>query len=168
MSGGVAEQPAPAASGLPLGPAATDEWPTPRGLFIQYDREFGFTLDVAASADNAKCPRFFTREMDGLKQSWAGEVCWMNPPYGRELPAWIEGAALAARHEGATVVALVPARTDVRWWHAHVWDASRHQPRPGVQIRYIEGRIRFGDSAGGRAPFPSVVLVFRPVAEVAG
>jgi hypothetical protein len=51
----------------------------------------------------------------------------------------------------------------VRWWHAHVWDATRHLPRPGVQIRYIEGRIRFGDRAGGRAPFGSAIVVFRPV-----
>jgi phage N-6-adenine-methyltransferase len=152
------------ASGLPL-TSLSGEWATPAALFAEYDREFRFTLDVCASADNTKCARFLTREDDGLAQSWVGEVCWMNPPYGRELPPWIERAALAARHEGATVVALVPARTDVRWWHQHVWDAANHRPRPGVEPRFLPGRIRFGDSAGGSAPFPTVATVFRPTGE---
>jgi phage N-6-adenine-methyltransferase len=151
-----------AAGGIPL-TAKPFEWATPGNIFRQVAQEFSFTLDAAASAENAKCRRFFTREEDGLQQSWARETVWLNPPYGRELPTWIERASIAARCEGATVVCLVPARTDVRWWHAFVWDATRHQPRPGVEVRYIEGRIRFGDSAGGRAPFPSVLIVFRPV-----
>jgi site-specific DNA-methyltransferase (adenine-specific) len=145
------------AGGIPL-TSLSGEWATPAALFAEYDREFRFTLDVCASAENAKCRRFFDRDTDGLRQSWAGETCWMNPPYGRGLPAWIERAALAAGSEGATVV----ARTDVRWWHGYVWDSAAHRPRPGVEVRFIEGRIRFGDTRGERAPFPSVAIVFRP------
>lgn len=55
------------------------------------DAEFGFTLDVAATPDNAKCRRYFTRADDGLNQSWDGEIVWMNPPYGRGvIDRWIE------------------------------------------------------------------------------
>lgn len=147
------------ASGLPL-TSHTDEWATPATLFAEFAREFPFSLDVAASPENTKAPRFFTREDDGLRQSWRGEVCWMNPPYSA-IGAWAERAAGAARDEGAVVVALLPARTDTRWWHAHVWDQAQHQPRPGVQLRFLQGRIRFGDSRRGAAPFPSVVVVFR-------
>ena len=59
----------------------TVEWATPPEVYEPLNREFGFTLDVAATPDNAKCPRYYTREDDGLAQPWDG-VCWMNPPSG--------------------------------------------------------------------------------------
>lgn len=147
------------ASGIPLGPARTSEWSTPQTLFAELEREFRFTLDVAASHDNARCEAYFTAEDDGLRQSWAGHTVWMNPPYGPELGAWIERAAGEAAHGSATVVALVPARTDTRWWHRFVWDSRRNQPRPSVQVRFLEGRLRFGGGSG-QAPFPSCIIVF--------
>jgi len=140
---------------------------TPWLLFRELHAEFGFTVDVCAIAENAKLPRFWSPAEDGLAQSWAGEVCWCNPPYGRRIGAWVARAAEAARHEGATVAVLCPARTDVRWWHAHVWDGVRHQPRPGVQIRFLVGRVTFGDSRGRPAPFPTALVVFRPLATAA-
>ncbi len=54
-------------------------WETPQAFFDALDAEFGFTLDVCALPENAKCERYFTPEADGLKQEWRG-VCWMNPP----------------------------------------------------------------------------------------
>ncbi len=128
------------------------EWSTPRRLFNELDREFGFTLDVCATPANATCDRFFTAEQDGLLQEWDG-VCWMNPPYGKTLGTWIAKAYEAAR-AGATVVCLVPARTDTSWWHDLVMGKA--------EVRFLRGRIRFGDSKGPRAPFPSVVLIYRP------
>ena len=90
-------------------------WQTPDELFRQLDAEFGFELDVCATADNAKCRHFFSPEQNGLKQTWRG-VCWMNAPYGSALPAWMAKAYVPSL-EGATVVCLVPARTDTPWWH---------------------------------------------------
>lgn len=141
--------------------SATGVWATPWALFREVDREFGFTVDVCANADNAKCERFFSPEMDGLAQDWSGEVCWMNPPYGREISRWMGKASDEARR-GATVVCLVPARTDVAWWHDLVWDGAKHQPRRGVEVRFVAGRIRFGDSKNAGAPFPSAIVVFHP------
>jgi phage N-6-adenine-methyltransferase len=66
----------------------TDCWATPLDFFKKLDLEFGFETDVCALPDNAKCARYFTPEVDGLAQTWAG-VCWMNPPYGREIGKWI-------------------------------------------------------------------------------
>lgn len=129
----------------------TDEWSTPSELFNQLNEEFNFTLDVCATSDNAKCKDYFTKEQDGLSQKWHGTV-WMNPPYGRAIAKWIEKA-----HEygttGGTAVALIPARTDTRYWHDFVMDAT--------EIRFIKGRVRFGDSDAG-APFPSAIVVFSP------
>lgn len=132
-------------------PDRTD-WETPPEFFAALDAEFGFTLDVCATAENAKCARYHDEVTDGLARNWAGEVCWMNPPYGAEIPKWI-AKAHAESQRGATVVCLVPARTDTRWWHDYAEQASER--------RFVKGRLRFV-GAPFTAPFPCVVLVFRP------
>lgn len=129
------------------------EWETPQELFDTLDAEFGFTLDVCATAENAKCDIFYSSETDGLAQVWRG-VCWMNPPYGREIGQWVEKAVRTAL-EGATVVCLVPARVDTSWW----WDYCIYG-----EIRFIRGRLKFG-GGNSSAPFPSAVVVFRPNVE---
>lgn len=69
----------------------TVEWETPQDLFDKLSMEYGgFTLDVCATEQNKKCEKYFNKEIDGLEQSWQGEVCWMNPPYGREIGEWIK------------------------------------------------------------------------------
>lgn len=129
----------------------TDMWATPQVTFDELAAEFGpFDVDVCASADNAKCARYFTRVDDGLSQSWSGR-CWMNPPYGREIKAWMR-KAFESCQSGAFVVCLVPARTDTAWWHDYAMKG---------EIRFIRGRLKFGN-AKNSAPFPSAVVVFAP------
>jgi len=142
---------------------ASDEWSTPDDFFAALDAEFDFDLDVAASAENAKCLDYLTIEDDALSVNWARSglvTCWMNPPYSK-CREFIAKAALEAS-KGCTVVCLVPSRTDTRWWHEYVWDREKHRPRPGVEVRFVKGRLTFGGAPAG-APFPSVVIVFRPV-----
>jgi phage N-6-adenine-methyltransferase len=126
----------------------TDEWATPQDLFDLLDDEFGFTLDVCATAANAKCRDYFDR--DALDRDWPG-VCWMNPPYS-EIESWM-AKAYASAEAGATVVCLVPSRTDVGW----TWEWARRG-----EVRFLSGRVRFTDDEGntGPAPFPSAVVVF--------
>ena len=131
--------------------SATDLHATPQDFFDQLDAEFGFDLDVCASPENAKCTIYFTKEDDGLHQDWTG-VVWMNPPYGREIGRWLKKANESAKDNGATVVCLVPARTDTNWWHEYV---IQHE------VRFVRGRLKFGD-AKNSAPFPSAVVVIRP------
>lgn len=129
----------------------TDDWPTDPAVFAKLSEQYGaFDLDPCASAENAKCPRFFTKEDDGLAQTWTGRV-FMNPPYGRTIGAWMQKAWQASQTSAELVVCLVPARTDTNWWHD--W-AMRGE------IIFIKGRLRFGAVASG-APFPSAVVVFR-------
>lgn len=127
--------------------STTDQWATPQDFFDRLNEEFGFTVDVCALPENAKCNVYFTPEIDGLKQDWLG-VCWCNPPYGRGIGKWIEKASQSE----ATVVCLVPARTDTAWWHDYAMKAD--------DIRFIRGRLKFGGSKNS-APFPSAVLVYR-------
>ena len=130
--------------------SATDLWATPQDLFDMLDHEFKFETDVCASAENAKCKRFFTKEDDGLSQVWTG-VCWMNPPYGREIGHWMAKAYRSSLAR-CTVVCLVPARTDTAWWHDYAAKG---------EVRFIRGRLKFGGHKNS-APFPSAVVIFRP------
>jgi phage N-6-adenine-methyltransferase len=139
----------------PLGVHASSkscEWSTPPALFDRLSREYGpFDLDACATAENAKCPRFYTRADDGLARPWARRV-WLNPPYGRGIGAWVCKAWEAVQSgEAEVVVCLVPARVDTAWWHDY---AVRGE------VEFLPGRLKFGGAKNG-APFPSAVVVFR-------
>lgn len=128
-------------------------WGTPQELFDELNQEFNFTLDVCAEDWNAKCDQFFTKETDGLSASWGEATCWMNPPYGREIKDWM-AKAVEEWNAGATVVCLVPARTDTAWWHDYAMQG---------RIRFLRGRIKFVHPDGTTkqsAPFPSAIVVF--------
>ena len=127
----------------------TDLWATPQVFFDELDNEFHFETDVCALPENAKCKRYFTPQQDGLSQEWDG-VCWMNPPYGRNISKWMKKAYESSLH-GATVVCLVPSRTDTKWFHDFAMKG---------EIRFVKGRLKFGGCKNS-APFPSVVVVFR-------
>ena len=130
--------------------SANGEWETPQELFDELDKEFRFTLDVCASPHNAKCKMFLVDGFpDALAVPWEG-VCWMNPPYGRNIGQWIQKAYIASKN-GATVVCLLPSRTDTRWWHNYCMKG---------EIRFIRGRLKFGGSKTG-APFPSAIVIFK-------
>lgn len=135
--------------------STSDNWATPVALFNALNAEFRFTLDPCATPDNAKCRHFFTKTEDGLAQDWRGETVFMNPPYGRAIGRWMGKAHDSAR-QGATVVCLIPARTDTRWWHEHAMKG---------EIRFLRGRLKFGD-AHNSAPFPSAIVIFRPASTV--
>lgn len=131
-------------------------WETPQWLFDRLNSVFHFGTDVCATPENAKCHHFFTEAEDGLKQDWTGN-CWMNPPYGREIGRWVRKAYESAQ-AGATVVCLLPARTDTSWWHGYC---------EAGQYAFIRGRLKFSNSMNS-APFPSAVVVFSPKTDLYG
>ena len=112
----------------------TDLWETPQDLFDKVNAEFGFTLDVCALPENAKCEKFYSPAEDGLSQPWTG-VCWCNPPYGRQIGKWVRKAFFSSV-EGATVVMLLPARTDTKWFHDYILHRA--------EVRVLKGRLKFG------------------------
>ena len=135
----------------------TDLWETPQDFFDELDQEFHFELDVCATNDNHKCDCYFTPEQDGLSQDWDCDVCWCNPPYGREIGRWVEKAYKTVEQNKNTVVMLLPARTDTKWFHEYIYGKA--------EVRFIKGRLKFG-GAKNSAPFPSMVVVFRPELEM--
>lgn len=130
-------------------------WETPPELFRELDSKYHFTLDPAASDTNAKCKHYFTKEDDGLSQSWEGETVFCNPPYGRDMDKWIEKAYLESRKPNTLVVLLIPARTDTKWFHNYIYHKA--------EIIFIKGRIKFeiNGKSGQSAPFPSMIAVLK-------
>jgi phage N-6-adenine-methyltransferase len=140
----------------------SDEWATPQNLYEQLDKEFKFTLDPCATEGNAKCEKFYTREIDGLAQSWENEVVFINPPYS-QIKQWVEKAYVESIVNGAICVLLLPARTDTKWFHNFIYQVDN------VEYRFLKGRLKF--TVDGQpllnkqgqpqaAPFPSMVVIF--------
>lgn len=130
----------------------SNEWTTPENLYSYLDSIYNFTLDPCSDGKNAKCDKYFTIEDDGLIQDWSNDVVFMNPPYGRGIKDWIK-KAYEESVKGATVVCLIPARTDTQYWHEYCMKSS--------SITLIKGRVKFGDGKNS-APFPSALVEFNP------
>lgn len=142
----------------------TEEWATPVNVFQSIEKQLGykFVLDVCATEENAKCKKHYTKEIDGLLQSWQKDAqtqqdyksdyaIWMNPPYGKEIGKWMKKALNEAQGGTYPVVCLVHARTDTKWWHDYAMQADK--------IYLVKGRIKFGGKDA--APFPSCIVVFK-------
>lgn len=130
----------------------TDEWATPREFFDKLNAEFHFTLDPCALPTNAKCAKYYTPQDNGLSQNWGGEIVFCNPPYGRAIYDWVRKCSEESKKPNTTIVALIPARTDTRYFHEYIYNKAR-------EVRFVRGRLKFGNSKNS-APFPSMVVVF--------
>ena len=127
----------------------TDEWATPREFYKELNKEFSFTLDPCATHENHKCEKYYTKQDNGLTQTWGGEIVFCNPPYGREISKWVE-KAYNENLTGTKIVMLLPARTDTKWFHNYIY--KKHE------IRFIKGRLKFNDGKQS-APFPSMIVI---------
>lgn len=131
------------------------DWCTPQHLFDELNTEFHFVLDAAATHQNSKCKRYFTPKENGLIQSWdVGGAVYCNPPYGKEIGLWVK-KAYEESQKGITIVMLIPARTDTKYFHEYIYHKA--------DIRFIKGRLKFTDESGiskGTAPFPSMVVIY--------
>lgn len=140
----------------------SDDRATDPVFFEALDKRFRFTLDVAASAQNTKCERFFDIDKDGLSQDWNGERVWCNPPFSDVRP-WVEKAWTSLC---PVIVMLLPAnRTEQKWWQELV-EPYRDRPGSPLTIEFLPNRLRFikfGRSrigANERPPFGCCLLVW--------
>ena len=142
-------------------------WETPPEVFDALHECYSFTIDACAESHTAKVSRFFAEPgpwagsagclaVDGLAQDWRGERVWMNPPYGAEVYAWARKARLEVTEGGCPlVVGLLPASTDLAWWHEDVLPFVR-------TVHWYKGRVRFLTGGPYRASgfFPSVAVAW--------
>ena len=156
----------------------TDLWATPQEFFAKLNDEFKFTLDPRSTHKNAKCDKHYTLSENGLSQNWNGEIVFCNPPYSKsEKPCklickkkkciergyhikeyvpgqedWIKKCYEESRNANTKVVMLLPVRTDTLAFHRYIYKVAK-------EIRFVKGRIKFGESDNA-APFPSMVVVY--------
>lgn len=129
-----------------------DDWATPQDFYDRLNEEFHFTLDPCASPATAKCAKYYTAEDNGMVQDWGGETVFCKPPYGRNIGQWCRKCRDEARKPNTTVVMLIHARTDTRWFHDFVYGFA--------ELRFVRGRLKFGGSKTS-APFPSMIAIFK-------
>jgi site-specific DNA-methyltransferase (adenine-specific) len=116
--------------------------------------EYNFTIDVCADTTNNKVKNYFNEKANGLAQSWQNNVCWCNPPYTRnKIELWVKKAALEVSDD-CTIVMLLPARTDTRWFHDYIYR------NPNCKITFLRGRLKFSGHKNS-APFPSMIVEFK-------
>lgn len=129
-------------------------WGTPQDFFDKLNDEFGFNLDPCASDETAKCEKYFTKEDDGLSKDWGGHTVFCNPPYGSQIKYWVQKCYEESLKPNTTVVMLIPARTDTRYFHDFIYGKS--------EMRFIKGRLKFvSEGINNPAPFPSMLAIFR-------
>jgi len=133
-------------------------WETPAELYAQLDSIFLFTLDAAADETNTKCPRYLRGPCKGdpcytcgLHQTYWEDTVWCNPPYGREIGDWVEKFAAESAH--STIVALLPANTDTKWFSRVWWTAS--------EIWFLTRRVQFVGTTSSN-PGGSMVAIYYP------
>jgi phage N-6-adenine-methyltransferase len=159
--------------------SAMSTWETPQLKWEEWDSEFHFDLDAAASKDNTKCKHFFTIEDNALEKEWYRphegiSTVWINPPYKRGITGLFVRKCFEEAQKGATVVALLPARTDTIFFHKWIYAPSietmNFESNVDTEIRFIKGRLVFEidgkpirDKKGRpqSAPFPSMLCVWR-------
>ena len=124
------------------------EYATPQELFKILNDEFNFTIDVCADSSNYKVKPFYTEQDNALVQNWTG-ICWMNPPY-KDMKKWIIKAYEESIKHDSTVVCLIPARTNTKWWHEYCMKG---------EIRFIKGRPKFEGCIHG-LPQPLAIVIF--------
>ena len=130
-----------------------------------------FDLDVAACAESHHARRYYTKEVDGLRQMWSAARIFCNPPYS-DLRPWLEKAWYEITHGEAEVIAmLLPAnRTEQPFWQQLVeplrdGHGSHHHAK--LSTHFVPSRVRYGypgnptGIGSGSPPFASVLLVWR-------
>ncbi len=130
----------------------SDDWRTPYRLFRNLHREFGFSMDGAATKHDTLLPRFTD---DIHNQSWVGEKVFCNPPYS-DIPSFLLKAS-----EADLVVFLIPYRPQTIYWLKHIFTNPLCH-----EIRILHRAVKYLPPAGHnglvvRAPFPAAIVIFR-------
>ena len=131
----------------------SDNYITPKWLFVELANEFPFVMDACTTEDNPlRTILYNTPEDNGLDEECGWESwTYCNPPYS-QVSKWVEKAVYEQKR-GIKSVLLLPARTDTKWFHEYIYN------KPNVEIRFLKGRLKF-EGTENSAPFPSMIVIF--------
>ena len=147
----------------------SDEFGTPNTLFNKQHYTYSFTVDVAASNKNAKLDKYYTKETDGLKQSWRGERVWCNPPYSRGamLPFILKGIEEIKENGCELAVYLIPARVEQSWFHElilpYMYSKNTSIRLPyHTDVEFVRNRVKFIGGKTSARHASMFVKIFNP------
>lgn len=129
----------------------TKSFDTPQWFFDELNAEFHFDIDVAASAENSKCKRYFTYADNALEQDWEKQTCWCNPPFGL-LRFWLK-KAWEESVKGSLVVMLAPVRSETKAWQEYVIGKK-------AEVRFLPYKLKFHNMKN-HFPYSLALLVWR-------
>jgi len=139
----------------------SEDWYTPSWIYNLLNKRYNFTLDPCATKESAKTTKYFTKQTDGLKQDWSGNVVFVNPPYGKVIYDWVKKCYEESLKPDTTVIMLIPAHTDTKYFHDYIFKYAK-------EISFIKSRLKFETpqsdgttKAGVGTTFPSVVIRFQ-------
>lgn len=107
---------------------------TPVDIWDSLIKEFDFTLDACASHQNHLLPKYYTKEDNCLTKDWTGEVVYCHPMFDMFIGKYVEKCAKSK----CLSVMLIPSSTHTRYFHRFIWDKEKNQPRPNVEVRFLE------------------------------
>ena len=121
---------------------------------------FGFAVDAAADHTNHLCPSWYGP--GGVYEDALSVPEWLspafcNPPYGKGIDKWLE-KFIEQTSLGVTTVALLPARTESRWWAEGIIGKA--------EIIFLTGRVPFwkpGLDKPSQPDHPSAVCIYSPL-----
>ncbi|EJP2575458.1 DNA methylase [Escherichia coli] len=130
----------------------SDDWRTPYRLFRNLHREFGFSIDGAATKHDTLLPRFTD---DIHNQSWDGERVFCNPPYSDTKTFLVKAS------EADLAVFLIPYRPQTIYWLKHIFTNPLCH-----EIRILHRAVKYLSPAGHnglviRSPFASAIVIFK-------
>ena len=135
------------------------EWATPEDFLFAVSREFLINIDVCASPGNCVVPDFYTRETNGLVQSWFPydiKTAWCNPGFSSAREWVVKAVAEVQCSAGATAILILPCAPSTKWWDYAV--------NCGAEIRLLSPRVQFVAPPGiaqTSNPRENALLIFR-------
>jgi phage N-6-adenine-methyltransferase len=136
----------------------SDERATPQLLYDELNAEFNFTCDLAASFENYKHSNYYSimPPNSAFNHDWV-DINWCNPPYSA-IKVWLSYGRKQVNKHNSTIVWVLPMDGSTQWFHSFIWDKKKHQPRPGIQMRYPDKRYKFEGNSNS-AKFATLIIV---------
>lgn len=125
-------------SGSKTALSSRESWRTPEPIFNALNKEFKFSLDVAASDKNHLVDEYYTIENCALTQDWIAPIfsyAWCNPPYSDPL-LWIE-QSIRQSCRGIGTVMLVPQDQSSVWFLRSINTCDEVRIITGGRVEFI-------------------------------
>ena len=124
---------------------------TPPKIWNRLKNEYNFTIDLCSSNDNHLIERYYTKEIDALKQDWSNEIAYLHPLFDSKIGKFIKKAYDT---KNSLFVMLLPASTHTKYFHEWIYNNPNckieflRKPKKGFRFGKDDGSIDSMDKIG--------------------